>query len=207
MVHHTPPHANYRLASEHHTTAHATTPAAPTPSHSHLVPECWNALLSPSRSMIDDTGPTHHAPSTGITSYYCQRRREANLPKPDEREMHAGCPAPLHPPQRAGALAPLQRVPRVARPRHRHQSARGVLLRRRGHVRPLLRRADDATLSTRAHWPHPGRGRRTVRGCPRDRHRRARPFAVNERRGKGPCRVPARLAPRSDSDGPAGPEP
>ena len=42
---------------------------------------------SPSRSMIDDTGPTHHAPSTGVTSYYRQRRREANLPKPDEREV------------------------------------------------------------------------------------------------------------------------
>ena len=37
--------------------------------------------------MIDDTGPTHHAPSTGVTSYYRQRRREANLPKPDEREV------------------------------------------------------------------------------------------------------------------------
>ena len=46
-----------------------------------------NALLSPFRSnMIDDTGPTYLTPTTGITSFYCQRRREANLPKPDERE-------------------------------------------------------------------------------------------------------------------------
>ena len=37
--------------------------------------------------MIDDTGPTHHAPSTGITSHDRQRRRDANLPKPDEREV------------------------------------------------------------------------------------------------------------------------
>ena len=53
--------------------------------------------------MIDDTGPTHHAPSTGVTSYYRQRRRDANLPKPDEREVlrrvhalhHCNEPAPV----------------------------------------------------------------------------------------------------------------
>ena len=58
---------------------------------------------SPSRSMIDDTGSTHHAPSTAVTSYYRQRRREANLPKPDEREVllrvhalhHRNEPAPV----------------------------------------------------------------------------------------------------------------
>ena len=63
-----------------------------------------NALLSPFRSnMIDDTGPTYLTPTTGITSFYCQRRREANLPKPDEREVlrrvhalhHCNEPAPV----------------------------------------------------------------------------------------------------------------
>ena len=42
-------------------------------------------LPSPVRSIT--TGPTHHAPSTAVTSYCRQRRREANLPKPDEREV------------------------------------------------------------------------------------------------------------------------
>ena len=33
------------------------------------------------------TGPTHHAPSTGITSHDRQRRRDANPPKREEREV------------------------------------------------------------------------------------------------------------------------
>ena len=37
--------------------------------------------------MIYDTGSTYRTPTTGVTSHDRQRRRDANLPKPDEREV------------------------------------------------------------------------------------------------------------------------